>query len=342
MPIIQNFLKNTIIRRWSVLLLISLMLFIFKSILPTILFTFIFTYLMLRFTRFIQIYVKISTNILTIIIYLFILFLIYMAVTKYVPIFINQTLDILHSMISFYKNIPKEKNDSIIMLQNFIDKNNIVKHIQEGLLIILGYLQNLGKITISFSIAFLLSFFFMIEKNKVISFSKLFLKSNFAWFFKDIYYFSNKFVNTFGIVLETQFVIAFFNTILTTIALALLGFSKLFSLSIMIFILSLVPVAGVIMSFIPLSFIAYSQGGMKHVFYIIVTILIIHMFESYVLNPKLLSKKTELPIFYTFVILLISDWLFGVWGLIVGIPIFTFLFDLLGVKKITDNTKLKH
>ncbi|NRE04462.1 hypothetical protein DBN73_17895, partial [Enterococcus faecalis] len=42
-----------------------------------------------------------------------------------------------------------------------------------------------------------------------------------------------------------------------------------------------------------------------------------------VLNPKFMSSKTELPIFYTFVILLVSERLFGVWGLIVGIPVFT-------------------
>ncbi len=66
----------------------------------------------------------------------------------------------------------------------------------------------------------------------------------------------------------------------------------------MIFILSLVPVAfGVIISCIPLSFIAYSQGGLNDVIYILALITIVHLFESYVLNPKFMSSKTELPIF---------------------------------------------
>ena len=58
------------------------------------------------------------------------------------------------------------------------------------------------------------------------------------------------------------------------------------------------------------------------------------MIESYVLNPKFMSSRTELPIFYTFVVLLVSEHLFGVWGLIVGVPIFTFLLDIVGVKQI--------
>ncbi len=178
----------------------------------------------------------------------------------------------------------------------------------------------------------------MIEKQKTILFSRLFLKSEFSWFFQDLYYFADKFVNTFGLVLEAQFIIALLNTLLTTIALAAFGFHQLLSLAIMIFILSLIPVAGVIISCIPLSFIAYSQGGIRDVVYILMTILVVHLIESYVLNPKLMSSKTDLPIFYTFVVLLVSERFFGVWGLIVGIPIFTFFLDVLKVKKIPNHS----
>ena len=57
----------------------------------------------------------------------------------------------------------------------------------------------------------------MIEKKKTVVFSRLFLKSEFAWFFQDIYYFANKFVNTFGVVMEAQFFIAVVNTVITTL-----------------------------------------------------------------------------------------------------------------------------
>ena len=70
--------------------------------------------------------------------------------------------------------------------------------------------------------------------------------------------------------------------------------------------------------------------------YILALITIVHLFESYVLNPKFMSSKTELPIFYTFVILLVSERLFGVWGLIVGIPVFTFFLDVLKVKPFVE------
>ncbi|WP_331666920.1 AI-2E family transporter [Metaclostridioides mangenotii] len=71
------------------------------------------------------------------------------------------------------------------------------------------------------------------------------------------------------------------------------------------------------MSIVPTLF-GYSPGGIKTVVYVLIIICIIHMLESYILNPKLMSKKTELPIFFTFIILIFSEHFFEVWGLILG------------------------
>lgn len=186
----------------------------------------------------------------------------------------------------------------------------------------------------TFLLSFILSFFFSIEEKRVREFSRLFFTSKIGWFSQDVAYLGGKFVETFGVVLEAQFLIALANTVITTIGLYFLGLPQLVSLSIMIFILSLIPVAGVIISCIPLALIGYSIGGFTDVVYILGMIAIVHALESYVLNPKLMSSKTELPVFFTFVILLFSERFFGVWGLIVGIPIFVFLLDLLDVKAI--------
>ena len=146
---------------------------------------------------------------------------------------------------------------------------------------------------------------------------------------------------TFGKVIEAQFIIAIVNTVLTVIALWIMDFPQLFGLGIMIFFLGLIPVAGVIISLIPLSLIAYTIGGFIQVLYILIIIAIIHAIEAYILNPKLMSSKTDLPIFYTFIVLIFSEHFFGVWGLIIGIPIFVFLLDVLEVTNTGDNKKHK-
>lgn len=145
-------------------------------------------------------------------------------------------------------------------------------------------------------------------------------------------------MGTFGKVIEAQLIIAVVNCILTTISLWILDFPQLGGLSIMIFVLGLIPVAGVIISLIPLTIIAYSIGGMATVLYVGIAIMIIHGIEAYILNPNLMSSKTNLPVFYTFLVLIFSEHFFGVWGLIVGIPVFVFLLDVL---EVTESKKVK-
>ncbi|MBJ8056355.1 AI-2E family transporter, partial [Bacillus cereus] len=111
---------------------------------------------------------------------------------------------------------------------------------------------------------------------------------------------------TFGKVLEAQFIIATVNCVLTTIALGIMGFPQLFGLAVMVCLLGLIPVAGVVISLVPLSIIAYTLGGGMYVLYIVLVIVIIHAIEAYFLNPKLMSAKTELPIFFTFIVLIFS------------------------------------
>ena len=170
-------------------------------------------------------------------------------------------------------------------------------------------------------------------------FSHTFLQSrHLSWLFEDVAYFGNKFVNTFGVVLEAQFFIALCKTAMTMICLIIMKMPQIIALGLMVFILSLIPVAGVIISLIPLSLVAYSVGGLRYVIYIFIVIMIIHAIEAYILNPKFMASKTELPIFYTFVVLLVGEHFLGTWGLIVGVPIFTFLLDILGVKSVKKKT----
>ncbi|KRM96718.1 hypothetical protein FC19_GL000234 [Liquorilactobacillus aquaticus DSM 21051] len=335
----EKFLKNVKLRRTIVLLIIILVLYLMKSMLSLILLTFIFTFLVLSLNKIIQKHVKIPSRLIIIGVYLLIISLLYFAVTIYLPKLFTQTEAMAKYVINFYQNPTSDTNTVMKYLNDYISSSEITAQMKNGVTLIFKYLTSIGSMGFTFVVSLILSFFFTLEKKEMYHFSKGFLKGPFAWFFQDIYFFAEKFVNTFGIVLETQFIIAIVNTTLTTICLAVLNMPQLFSLSLLIFLMSLIPVAGVIISAIPMSFIGYSVGGINYVAYILIMLLVIHSIESYVLNPKLMSNKTELPIFYTFAVLFVSEHFFGMWGLIVGIPIFTFLLDILGVKPIRSNKK---
>ena len=125
-------------------------------------------------------------------------------------------------------------------------------------------------------------------------------------------------------MIEAQFLIAVVNCVLTVIALVILEFPQLLVLAVMVFLLGLIPVAGVIISLFPLCIIAYNVGGVMYVVYILVFITVIHALESYLLNPKFMSAKTNLPVFYTFMILIFQSISLEYGGLLLGFQFLSF------------------
>ncbi|KRL82044.1 AI-2E family transporter [Ligilactobacillus equi] len=332
----QRFIQNERLRRWVVLILLITVLYLVRSVMSYILLTFIFSFLVLRLSAIMKKHLHLPNKLTVIITYLIFMAGIYFAITNYVPRLIEQSTILVKSVLDFYKNNADNKTNNEVFnyIWSYASSSTVLKYFQNGASVLIHYLSNIGTMGLTFVMSLLLSFFYTFEKEEMFSFSRSFLKGPYAWFFQDIRHFGLTFVNTFGVVLEAQFIIAIVNTVITTVFLAFMGMPQLLSLGIMVFILSLIPVAGVIISAVPLCFIGYSVGGVKYIAYIIIMLIVVHALESYILNPKLMSSKTELPIFYTFVVLFFAEHIWGVWGLIVGIPVFTFALDILGVKPV--------
>lgn len=337
----QKFKNNVLLRRFVVFLLIVACLYEMRAMMNTILLTFIFTYVIVHLIHLVQRYIpKMPTGVIVVVTYLIILALLYFVITVYLPMLIVQISKMVKSVMAFY-----EKNESsrlVSYITRYISKGELVTQAKHAMTFAFHTATNIGTLTIATFMSLILSFFYTIELNKMKEFSSLFVKSGYLkWLFEDIRYFDKKFTNTFGVVLEAQFFIALCNTALTVIGLVIMKMSQIVALGLMVFLLSLVPVAGVIISLIPLSIIGYSVGGIRYVIYIFIMIMIIHAVEAYVLNPKFMASKTELPIFYTFLVLLVAEHFWGTWGLIVGVPIFTFFLDVLGIKSSKKSDKKK-
>ncbi len=334
----HRFIKNVELRRFVVLAIIIVVLWMVRSMMNMILFTFILTYIVVNWVHLVRRWLpKLSPAIITVVTYVLLLLLLYFGVTKYLPVLVRQIIKMVNSVVKFY-----ETNDTTAFyhyINHYVSTATIMNQVKHGISLAVSTLTSIGVVTATFLLSLILSFFYTLELDQMESFSRLFLDSKFSWFFQDVAYFGKKFTNTFGVVLEAQFFIAICNTVITTVCLTVMKMPQIFALALIVFIFSLVPVAGVIISTIPLSLVAYSVGGLRDVVYIIIMVIVIHAIEAYVLNPKFMSSQTDLPIFYTFVVLLVSEHFWGTWGLIVGVPIFTFLLDILGVKSIHHHRK---
>ncbi|GCD09622.1 AI-2E family transporter [Clostridium tagluense] len=328
----QLFQRETVIK---IILLLSLVLFAYliRSIFNLVLLTFMITYLanslQCLLVKQINKVIKVNPALITIIIYMLMAATIVLLLVKYIPIAISESILILDKLE--YIKFPKTTSGVMVYLTPILEQIDIASYAKSGIQSIMFFVTDFGKWSLNFFMALLISFIFILEKGSILKFVHKFKESKISVEYNYLSYFGNNFLNSFGKVIQAQIMIAITNTVLSIIGLTIMGFPQLLALAFMIFILSLVPVAGVFISLIPLCLIAFKIGGLIKVVFVLVMIFIIHAIESYVLNPKLMSDTTHLPIFFTFVTLIVSEHFMGIWGLLLGIPIFIFLLDIIGV-----------
>lgn len=338
MDVIIEFIKKPIFKKILILFILGLAIFLLRGMMTLLLLTFVFIYLFNSMENIIykllSRFMHVKKIIITIVLYLVFIGFLVLTVRIYLPLLIEQISALITNITNYITNIQSEKQPSNIysrLLLYATSNFDFSSYISKGGTLLLDQLKNIGTMGLYVLLALLLSFFYMTEKKSITEFSAKFKRSKLRWMYDDTRYFLRKFANSFGKVIENQILISFINSVLSIIILAILKFPNVLGLGAMIFILGLVPVAGVFISLVPLTIIAYSIGGLLHVVYILVLIFVLHALESYVLNPKLMSRTSKMPVFFTFLVLLISEHLFGIWGLIIGIPLTMFLLDMLDV-----------
>jgi predicted PurR-regulated permease PerM len=133
---------------------------------------------------------------------------------------------------------------------------------------------------------------------------------------------------TMGRAFEAQFLVATINTILTAAGIWMIHIrDQMAFLSLVVFLCGFVPIAGVFISSVPICLLALAQGGPSKLFLVLLLITGVHAIESYILNPRIFGSHMKLNPVVVLIIMTISGKLFGVWGLILCIPVTTYVFQ---------------
>ncbi len=130
---------------------------------------------------------------------------------------------------------------------------------------------------------------------------------------------------------QGQAIIAFLNACMTLVALWLIGVEYKFILALVVFVFSFIPVLGVILSGIPICLIAILQpgGSILMAVQVIIAIAIIHMIEGMILSPRIIGKIGHLHPVLVIAILLVSEHFFGMWGLVLGVPVAIYIIRVI-------------
>ena len=138
------------------------------------------------------------------------------------------------------------------------------------------------------------------------------------------------FAKRLGRTLEAQVLIAIVNTILTATGAWLLGIPNVTFLGSIVFFCSFIPVAGVFISSAPICLLALQTGGDNGLQLVLLTIgmiLLVHTIEAYILNPKIYGHHLRMNAVVVLIVLTICGKLFGLWGLVLGLPVVNYFFS---------------
>lgn len=199
-----------------------------------------------------------------------------------------------------------------------------LRSLAEGLRNAIG---GLATIPIQFALSLLLSLFITLDiprlKRGILSLRR----SRVSDFFDEIAPGVYNFGRLIGRAFQAQGVIAIFNTLLTFVAIRILGIQNEIFLCAIVFVCSFIPVLGVVLSSVPIAIVAIVQpeGSIFLAIQAIAAILVIHFIETSVLNPKILGEMLHLHPVLVLAVLAVGEHFFGVWGLLLAVPVTVFI-----------------
>lgn len=366
------FLNKYFLQKLVAYILLILWFYFLQDFLLVLFLTFIFSYLFLtsgnfikeKFDNFISkilrnngqiLFLKrfFSLNIIIIFLYLVFIWTIFFALSDLLPQLTRELRDLpnylpalkepvmmITSKLEEIKNINSEIGWSINEIFSKQDIDIIMQFFDK--------LKAFWAVFIKIMISLILSYIFIIDRDKLWEYLKWLEKSNFWFLYHEYKIIIEKIVKTFGLVFKAQSMIALTNAWLTTIGLFIIwlvhnsSFPFIYTLAIIVFICWFIPVLWTFISSFPILIIGYTTfGTLTVVFEIIFLIAFIHAVEAYYLNPKIVSSYIKLPLSLTFLVLILSEHFMWFAGLVIWISSFYLILELLrDADKIITKSKI--
>jgi predicted PurR-regulated permease PerM len=204
---------------------------------------------------------------------------------------------------------------------------NLLNAILPGMTKRIGrFFQDFLRWLLHFFLALLFSLIILLDLPKLREQVRTLEHSRVGEFYREIAPSLQSFGAILGKAFQAQAMIAVTNTVLTLAGILILGIPHPFLLSGIVFVCSFIPVLGVIISTIPIALFAVPVGGGMLVLYVVLWVAGVHAVEAYLLNPKIVGEFMRMHPVVVLVILVVAEHLFGLWGLLLGVPVCFYLY----------------
>lgn len=239
--------------------------------------------------------------------------------------------DLEEIISSALKNVSED-------LQNWITNvvmpyiNTIVVQISLGVVDVIVVLKNL-------IIGFIVSIYILISKELFAAQGKKLLYSIFKPSRVNLLLENLRFTNrTFGGFISGKLIDSLIIGVLCFLGTRLIGTPYGLLISVIVGVTNIIPFFGPYIGAIPSALLILMVDPLQCLYFVIF-IIVLQQFDGNILGPKILGNSTGLSSFWVLVSLLLGGGLFGLVGMLVGVPVFAVLYA--GIKSLVNQSLTK-
>ena len=258
---------------------------------------------------------KTLSYIFTILIVIFLFFILFYfsipIIIKELNILGNDLLTILPRILS--KNIPSVFSNLINNTLS-IFSNNVYK-------VSLSFIKNSISFVINLSLIAIMSVSLLVNMDKIRSFLKRVIRN------KDVYLLIQNIDSELFCYIKSIFSIMLIEIFEYTLLYFLIGHPYYYLLGILIGITTIIPYVGALFTNF-IAFITAINVSSKLFIFTALISLFIPIIDNYLVDPKIMSKRVKVSFLEVIVSIVISSSLFGVTGLIVAVPLYIIVSNI--------------
>ncbi len=113
--------------------------------------------------------------------------------------------------------------------------------------------------------------------------------------------------------------------ILCFVGSSILGLPYVMLISVVIAVTDIIPIFGPYIGAIPCALLILLNNPIKCLYFVIF-IIVLQVFDGNVIGPKILGESTGLSAFWVIVAIMLGGGLFGIIGMLIGVPVFAVLY----------------
>lgn len=312
-----------------------------------------------------------------IIVYISVILIFVVLIVSVIPKTINEVSNLLTSLPAMVDTLTKNVNDFLTQIfakfnielpENFIDIykesnpkagvdvktpqivsnilnsmtktiNDLVTKIQGSLMSSLSgvFSKVYGALTGAFRLVLIIifSFYFSVDKEKFTHKVKKTIPNKYR---DDITFLANRIDIALQQFIRGRMLMAIFVGILTMIYLLILRVDFAIIIGLITCVADIIPYVGPFLGCVPAVLFALVDSPVK-AFWVMILFVVVQWTENNILAPKLIGDSTGLNPLLVLISIIIGGGIFGVWGMVISVPITSIIFILIDFAKIKYNDK---